>query len=456
MKTWLRIVPLALILAVVGAGCGGPSQAQILATTPVTLEIWRVFDNDDSFDELMGAYRAIHPNVSFEYKELRFDEFEDELIRALAEGEGPDIFSIHNTWIGAYENLIQPMPASVTIPYSETRGTIKKETTYTIQEEPTMSERELKSDFVDVVAQDVIRSYKAHSKATPEDRIFGLPLSVDTLAMYYNKDLLNAAGIPEPATTWREFQEQMESLARISSSDQVLQAGAALGTSDNVERAFDIVSALMMQNGTQMTDSRGRATFAAENDKVFLGGQAVSFYTDFANPLKQVYTWNDNQLDSFNAFTNGDVAYFFGYAYHAPLIQEANEKLNFSIAGFPQIDGGKTVNYANYWVETVSRASDNTDWAWDFILFAADENNVESFLSSTQKPTALRGLITSQLEDEVLSIFSSQTLTAESWYKGKDASVAEEAFLDLIDDFLNGETQERALKDAQNKVNQTL
>ncbi|NQV90817.1 hypothetical protein HQ487_05450, partial [Candidatus Uhrbacteria bacterium] len=44
----------------------------------------------------------------------------------------------------------------------------------------------------------------------------------------------------------------------------------------------------------------------------------------------------------------------------------------------------------------------------------------------------------------------------DSWYRGGDAHVAEEAFLDLIDEFLSGAEQERALKDAQNKVNQSL
>jgi multiple sugar transport system substrate-binding protein len=440
----------------VGAGCGGPSTAEILASTPVTLTIWRVFDDDETFTDLLSNYRAIHPNVSFEYRELRFDEYEDELIRAFAEGEGPDIFSVHNTWIGAYESLISPMPDSVTIPYSETRGTIKKETVYTLQEEPTISQRSLRNDYVDVVAQDVIRDYKPSSNADTQSRIFGLPLSVDTLALYYNRDLLNAAGIPEAPSTWTEFQSQVEDLTRIGANDEILQTGAAIGSSRNVERAFDIVSILMMQNGTQMADERGRATFAAETEAGFLGIEAMRFYTDFANPLKTVYTWNEDQEDSFDAFTSGDVAFFFGYSYHYDLIEDANEKLNFSVTELPQIDGGKTVNYANYWLETVAKSTEHEDWAWDFVEFAASEDQVTNYLEAADKPTGLRSLISTQLEDEKLSIFSNQTLTSESWYTGDDAVVTEEAMLDLIDAFLSGADQERAIKDAQNKVNETI
>ncbi|MDG1949211.1 MAG: extracellular solute-binding protein [bacterium] len=457
MRTfWQKSGLLALTLMLVGAGCGGPSTAEILASTPVSLTIWRVFDDDETFTDLLSNYRAIHPNVSFEYREIRFDEYEDELIRAFAEGEGPDIFSVHNTWIGAYESLISPMPDSVTIPYSETRGTIKKETVYTLQEEPTISQRTLKNDFVDVVAQDVIRDYKPSSNADTQSRIFGLPLSVDTLALYYNRDLLNAAGIPEAPETWTEFQSQVGDLTRIGANDEILQTGAAIGSSRNVERALDIVSILMMQNGTQMADERGRATFAAETDAGFLGIEALRFYTDFANPLKTVYTWNEDQEDSFDAFTSGDVAFFFGYSYHYDLIENANEKLSFNVTSMPQIDGGKTVNYANYWVETVAKSTEHEDWAWDFVEYAASEERVTSYLEAASKPTGLRSLISTQLEDEKLSIFSNQTLTSESWYTGDDAAVAEEAILDLIDAFLSGADQERAIKDAQNKVNETI
>ncbi len=404
----------------------------------------------------MSSYQALHPNVSFEYRELRIDEYEDELLHAFARGEGPDIFSIHNTWIGEYESLIAPLPKSLSIPYSETRGTIKKETVYTIKEEPTISQRALKTDFVDVVAQDVIRQYKPNAQAEAENQIFGLPLSVDTLALYYNKDLLNAAGIAQPPETWTQFQDAVTKLTKITTNDEILQSGAAMGTSRNVERAVDIVSLLMMQNGARIVDERGRADFAQETDAGLLAGEAVRFYTDFGSPQKAVYTWNAQQPDSFDAFVNGSTGFFLGYSYHGAFIRTINSKLNFAVAPVPQIEGGKTVNFANYWVETVAKSSTAPDWAWDFIQFAASKDQVTKYLTVANKPTALRGLINTQIEDEVLSIFVGQSLTAQSWYKGKDAQVAEEAFLDLIDAFLSGEEQESALVNAQNKVNQTL
>lgn len=448
-------IPVLSVLMLTGQGCGGPSAAEIEAASPVTVTIWRVFDNSSTFGEIMSAYRVIHPNVSFDYREMRYDEYQEELLNAFAHGEGPDIFSIHNTWIGEYEDLIAPLPDSLSIPYTEVKGTIKKETITTVREEPALTLRELRNDFVDIVAEDVIRPYQPDSGQAPQDRIFALPMALDTLVLFYNKDLMNAAGIAEPPASWQDFQDQVKLLTRVDAQGLIIQSGAALGTSDNVERSTDILSVLMMQNGTQMTNDGSNVTFADETGEVAPGEQAVRFYTDFANPVKEVFTWDATQPDSFDAFVDGKTAFFFGYAYHVPLVKSRAPKLNYGVTRLPQIEGGRTVDYANYWVETVAKASPNQKWAWDFIQFATSEEHVMSYLDAAGKPTARRALVNEQIEDEDLFPFVSSVLTAKSWYRGNDATVAEQALRDLIDETLTGIEIPEAIRRAQNKVQQT-
>ncbi len=448
---------LLTIVTLTGAGCGGASQAEVLATKQSKLVVWGVYDSSDAFRKIMDDYQTLHRNVSFEYRELRFDEYEEELVRAFAEGRGPDIYGVHNTWIGKYQSLMQPMPDSVKIPFVETRGTIKKETFYTLQEKPTISLRALKSEFVDVVINDVVRPYQEVTEKAERPRVFGLPLSVDTMALYYNKDLLDAAGFPEPPKTWVEFQAQVTKLSKIGVNNTINQSGAAIGTYKNVERSFDILSLLMMQNGVAMENERHLASFASgTKEQNALALDAIRFYTDFANPLKEVYTWNEDQLPSFDAFVSGKTAFFFGYAYHAPLIKAASPKLKYSVASMPQIENSKVVNYANYWVQVVAKATPSSDWAWDFIQFAVSKDHVVDYLTTTKKPTARRDLISTQIEDEDISAFVSQTLTAASWYKGKNAAVAEKAFGDLMNASLAGEEIEPVINLTQNKINQTF
>ena len=125
-----KIALLILLMASIsltGLKCTkGPTRAELEAAKPVTIKWWRVFDEKGSVKPIIDAYRALHPNVSIEYRKIRFDEYEKELLNALAEDRGPDIISLHNTWIPEYLPKLAPMPPTVTIPYTEIKG-MKKE-----------------------------------------------------------------------------------------------------------------------------------------------------------------------------------------------------------------------------------------------------------------------------------------------------------------------------------------
>ncbi len=457
-----RATLLTLAFLLVGQGCIGNKGANTPAAKPVDLSIWRVFDGDDTFDTIITAYEKEHPNVNISYRKLRFEEYEGELVRALAEGRGPDIFSVHNTWIGEYEDLMSPMPPTVTISEYVTQGTLRRETRPVTKQKQTMSQKTLKEVFVDQVARDVIREYQANEDAERENRIFGLPMALDSLALFYNKDLLAEAGIANPPKTWGEFQEQVVALTAYDTQGEVARSGAAIGRADNVERYSDILSLLMMQNGTQMTDERGRITFQsmpeelAETRDTPPGLVALEYYTDFANESQEFYTWNESYKSSFEAFANGETAFFLGYSYHIPFLKASAPRLNYAITGAPQVDDGRVVNLANYWVESVAKASESKDWAWDFILFATSEEHVKSYLDEAKKPTARRALIESQLESEEIGVFAKQALTARHWYAGRDAGAMETAFADMINAMLlNPEKPLELLNNTARRVSQS-
>ncbi|MBU1916469.1 extracellular solute-binding protein, partial [Patescibacteria group bacterium] len=411
-----------------------------------------------------SAYQAQHPHIKIEYRKFRYEEYEKELLNAFAENRGPDIFSLHNTWINEWRPRLEPSPSILTMPFRELKGSIKKEVVTVIKQTPGLTVRQLANDFLDVVSQDaVIDTEQTDPRAPLVPRVYGVPLAVDTLVMFYNRDILNASGIPSPATHWLEFQEQVKKITKLDELGTIIQPAAAIGTADNVERASDILSILMIQNGARMTDNLGIATFnqvPAELSGRALppGAEALIFYTDFANPEKEVYTWNDKMPNSLTAFANGQVAYFFGYAYHLPTIRNFNPELNFGIAPLPQIEGNQPMNFANYWLEVVANKTEHVNEAWDFLKFAATAEMTKKYLDKTGRPTALRSLVNSQLDDLDLSVFASQLPTAVSWYRGSDAEAQEEAFQEMIRQMITG-TEPNPVKIvdlAATKVNQTI
>ncbi len=451
----------SLAIMLVGQGCTKAPSAEIKnATKPVTLNWWSVYDDPDSIGPVITAYRALHPNVTINLKTWRLNEYEDALVDALAEDRGPDILSLHNTWISKYQGKLAPIPETITVPFTSVQGTIKKESVTELRTVAGLSVRELRNQFIDAVSSDVVLNIADDANPqSKKDRIFALPISADSLALYYNKDLLNAAGIAEPPAFWDEFQKMVPKLTRQDAQGNIIQSGAALGTAKNVERFSDILSVLMMQNGTHMTENGypafhlmppelpGRPNPPADD--------AVIFYTDFANPAKEVYSWNDKQKSSLAAFASGQTAFFFGYAYNLPAIRSQAPKLNLGIARLPQIRDNPEVNFANYWVEGVSKKSTNQNWAWDFIQFAASAPQAGKYLDLAKRPTALRALIDKQKGDIDLSVFASQMLTAKSWYRGKSDTANEQAFSDLIYAVLNGNDIRQAVINASNRVNET-
>lgn len=444
------LLGLASVFILTGAACES-SSGTLGRPEPITLEWWTVFKNPQDIQPLIDAYEAQFPYVTINVRNLRYDTFETTLLEALAEDKGPDIFTVHNTAVQKHLTKTLPMPATTNMKVAVERGTLSKNVFTELRSFPSFSPRYLNDTFLDQVLRDTYISQQLH----------GVALSVDTLALFYNKDLLANAGIPIPARNYAELQDHVLKLTRQSSNGSIIQSGIALGTSTNVERFVDIISLLMMQNGTLMTDDIGNATFdqlptELRGRATLPAADALIYYADFAAPNKVVYTWNETKPNSLQAFMNGSVAYFMGYAYHRPMIATQAPKLNYGVASMPQIEGNTRVNFANYWVEVVSAKTRYPDEAWNFLQYIARPDNARIYLTEAQLPTATKTLIAEQSEDVTLGVFVDQLLTARSWYRGKNPDALNEIFGTMLKDLDAGVRIEELLRNAVSKVNQTL
>lgn len=465
-KVGIVFLMFLIVFSVSGCSKGGSREAR-QAYVPTKLIVWGVWEDEDDLRPLFNAYKSKQPNVSFEYRKFRYEEYERELLEALAEDRGPDIFMVHNTWLPRYQSKLLPALPSITVPRKYVTGSIKKEEVTEIITKPGISTLDVKRSFLDVVVDDVIMDYQvdAGGKAQNGTVVYGLPFSMDTLAMYYNKDLLSNAGIVEPATNWNDFQEQVKKITRIDpKTGDILIAGTAMGTSNNVPRSFDILSLLMMQNMTQMVDENNRASFDKVPRSLPSGSGspalgALNFYVQFASSLYTGYSWNSQMPDALQSFADGRVAYFFGYNYHRDFINGLNPGLNYSVAPMPQVGENQKMNYASYWVMGVSQKAKNKNYSWDFLSLAMDEDVVSKYLSESNNVTALKAktIINQHLQNEDLVVFAEQLLTAQSWFRGLDPAGAEQAFHEMIDEVLAGEIDpQKSLKNTVLKINTTL
>ena len=445
----LKLFALFLLLPIVLSGCSLLGSGSNIKAEEITLEFWGVFDSSDAYKDIIAAYQIARPNIKINYKKLRWQEYEQELINAWAENKGPDIFMVHNTWVGAYQSKITPLPAKVQVPILVSEGgTFNRKTVTKVLSPKVPTTDQVKQIFVNTVWQDAVR----------DGQTWGLPLSVDTLALYYNRDLLDASGVVEVPTTWEEMTNAVTQITRQDSEGNIVRSGVAMGGSNNIYRSADILALLMMQNGTQMVSSSGKVTFddsSSYDSKYYPGERALDFYTDFAEPMKEVYTWNSDMPEATDAFIQGKLAMLFDYAYDLPYIRAQAPSLNFSVSAMPHIntDGtdavpGEGVNLASYWLLTSAKQTEYIDEVWDFIMFATmnsytDSNGqvvfqVENYLDSTSKPPALRSLLNKYRQKSNMQPFVSQVLSAENWYFGQDFAYAEKIFDQIISNIITG------------------
>lgn len=450
------------------SGCGTDTASGYL----VNLEIWGTFDDSMIYSEVINQYKKVNPYVGeIKYRKFSQDTYKQELLDALASGQGPDIFLISNSWLPSFQNKIEPAPT------------------------PLMNDQDMKNNFPDVVINDFMSDNKAYAT----------PLSVDSMALYYNKDMFNAAGITAPPATWQEFNADVKKLTIIDAVGNIVQSGAAIGTGSNINRSTDLLTLLMMQNGLELPTKKGvvakfdEGVTGADGNVVQAGEQALGYYTQFAklntasNTVNPFYTWNSRNHNSIDAFAEGTVAMMFNYSWQIAELKSKNPKLNFAIATVPQVNATKPITFANYWGYAVARNKvpavsavggqpasapvsneTRTHEAWQFLRFLTLKNNGSitlynaitkkskdfpinfdpaiDYLKKTKQPAARRDIIELQKIDTEIGAFAVSNLFTKHWYQS-DPTAIEKIFVDMIESVNRGDSALReALVLARNRV----
>lgn len=381
------------------------------------LTVWGI-DGADSIDAIAALFKKTVPGSKITYVQKAEANYETNLVNALAAGTGPDVFYISNRSLPKLGDILYPVDP------------LKFNTT------------NLANLFPTVAGQDFVYS----------GYIYALPLNIDALALFYNRDIFDRAAVTAPPATWDEFQNVVPKLRTLNDKGQIATAAAAIGGSgENVAHAADILSLLMLQNGVTMPSADSPAARFADTK----GTSALTFYAQFSNPASQAYTWNRSEAASLDNFAAGGVAMVFGYRSDTALIKSKNQFLNFGIAPVPQLSAGGAINYPKYWGLAVSKQSKNPSGAWDFVQFATTNTDaLSSYAAATNNLPALKTFINYNLNDKDYGVFANEALSARSW-RMPDAGEVDKFLNKAIEKVTSGAANaSQALREAQDSINQ--
>jgi len=303
-----------------------------------TLKYWGLWESASTMNQIISDYKKIKPNVDIVYEKKSPQQYREALVNQTQSGRGPDIFRFHNTWTPMLENILSPVPSSV------------------------VSQNEFKKNYYPTVINDLRNSKKD---------FVGVPLEIDGLALYWNEDIFNAAGITKAPTTWQELSQAAIKLTVRDTAGNIKTAGIALGTTANVDHFSDILGLMILQNGGDLKLPTDKAST-----------DALEYYTNFAKGENRV--WDETMPSSTIAFVGGNLAMYFGPSWRAIEIKNANPLLKFKVSLIPQLEGGR-VAWASYWVEGVSEKSANKDEAWEFVKYLQQEETLIKLYSEAAK-----------------------------------------------------------------------
>lgn len=356
----------------------------------IVLSFWGV-TREDQITPLLIEFSAQHPSIEVEYTQLEAATYEKRLLEAFATQQGPDLFEIENTWLPRYLNKITPAPSSV------------------------ISARDVRQTLVDGAVQDFVK----------DEEVYGLPYYIDTLGLFYNDAILKSAGFSFPPRNWDEFIAVTKAITRKNTFGEIDISAAALGTEDTVRHAPDIIALLMMQAGLGIVDeTRKAATFNEPlrrgTESIDAGARALEFYTSFATPGKENYTWSSKFPGSLESFGEFKTAMMVDYPSAIDELRAKYPQFSFKTALFPQPKNAIVkVAFARYWVPVVWAYSPYPTEAWMFSKFLIDPALNDAYTKTLGKPSTLLSLVESHraTSPENVVPFVDQVLIARNFYQ---------------------------------------
>ncbi len=179
------------------------------ADEDVTLTYWGVWEDISVLQPVFDDFERDNPNITIQYEKIDIKTLGDYVSRLktrTAEGKGPDIMRFHSSWLVQIQDILTPFPEDV------------------------VKETGLSDDYFKVVERDLKRN----------GAYYGLPLSIDTLALYVNTNLLNNLGASVP-TSWDDLESTARELTTIEGG-KIISSGVAMGTYDNIAHSSDLIA----------------------------------------------------------------------------------------------------------------------------------------------------------------------------------------------------------------------
>jgi multiple sugar transport system substrate-binding protein len=228
-------------------------------------------------------------------------------------------------------------------------------------------------------------------------RLYGIPFGSNTLALYYNEDMLNAAGV-KPPRNWDELKSVSLKLTKGTVH------GFAISSVQNEEGTFGFLCFLWGSGNTsfQINNPNGIKALTLMKDLVASGAMP-----------KEALNWT--QGDVMNQFISGNLAMMVNGPWQIPTMRKQAPNLKWNVAVLPV---GNTpasdLGGENFAVVK----GNNVDEAVSFLKFVASPAEMKTYINAfgyiaSRKDVAAVQFTSDPLNDPINKVFVQQLAVAQ-------------------------------------------
>ncbi len=320
----------ALVLLILAAMVV-PALSFAHAQDVVTLEFWDNQQAESGLSQYQAAavqlFEDTHPGIKVDVVTVPYTEYQDRLTIAVRGGTPPDVSTVDQIWNYGFATGGAIIPLDDYIANSDT---VKQENFFP----------------------------GAWDSAAFEGQVWGVPFNVDVWQFtFYNKDLLDAAGVtPDMLTTWEGLMEAAPKLTDPAKGQYAVGLVGHLG-----EDTVVIMDSFIYSNGGSVLNADGSC--ALDQPEAV---EALQYLVGLV-PYAPEGIANSGTGDMRELFLNQSLATEWWPALEQPTLMQTDLNWDFVAGTAPE---GKTpVGTYGGWNLVIYEQSKHQDEAWEFIQF---------------------------------------------------------------------------------------
>lgn len=306
--------------------CASMAQAE----TQVTYLLWGSPEEGKVWKTIADSFHAAHPDITVNVEVADWDSYWEKLRVQMAGGTPPDIFA---------------MDAPL-FPDWQSRGVLLNLQPY-LDAEPAL---------LDGVYPLTLQAYKT------ADGMFGLPRDFQTIVLYYNKDMFDAAGLAYPTDAWTydDLRTAAKALTLDKNGDGTIDQWGFWDGGYDMEPFW---GSLVWANGGEVVDAAAGKTLIGSPEAT----AAFQFLSDMWLTDKSMPTEQQLAQYGWDGFLAGVSA--MGVSGHWSVPEYSTAGFKWDIAPMPIGPAGRAtgVNSAGF---VIAKDSKNPEAAWDFVKYA--------------------------------------------------------------------------------------